>query len=461
MKAYIGKDIVIEESTSKFRSLASNMLTFNNPEYDRKLKMGKWLGDTPAKLSMLQVIGDKIILPFGMFSEVLKHKDDFESINCDFRDSGVTVNYYSKIKPYDYQEKAIQEALKAKQGIIIAPCGAGKTQIGLEIVARLSKRALWITHTSDLLNQSLERAKANFEIDDFGIITAGKVQIGQSITFATVQTLSKIDMSSFYDYFDVIIVDECHHAVGTPTKAMMFYRVLSSLNARYKFGLTATPSRSDGLVDSMFRLIGPAVCEIDKKEVAKATCPVNVIVKKTEYRPNPDNVLMPDGTLSYTKLINDITKDSYRNEIILNDVILAEGTCLVLTDRIEHAEFFEAQLNELGIAAMRLCAATNKKKRKDIIHMLNSGEIKVLIATYHLAKEGLDVPSLNNIFFATPQKNDTIVTQSAGRVGRKSEGKTHGTVYDYVDNFSMLVRWQKKRNSIYKKLDFSIDYPTF
>ena len=83
--------------------------------------------------------------------------------------------------------------------------------------------------------------------------------------------------------------------------------------------------------------------------------------------------------------------------------------------------------------------------------------MKVLIATYALAKEGLDVPSLNNLIMATPQKNETIVTQSAGRVARKADGKEFGTIYDYEDNFNMLRSWQKKRNGIYKKLGFEIE----
>ena len=109
------------------------------------------------------------------------------------------------------------------------PCGSGKTQTALEMVARLGKRTLWLTHTQDLLTQSMNRAKScfNLPLSEYGTITAGKVNVGNAITFATVQTMCNIDLKQLKDCFDVIIVDECHKCVGTPTNMMMFYKVLN------------------------------------------------------------------------------------------------------------------------------------------------------------------------------------------------------------------------------------------
>ena len=190
-------------------------------------------------------------------------KSAFDGIYHSFNVQVGGCEYKSTIKPYDYQEEAIKSAVAARQGVIVAPCGAGKTQIGLEIAARIGGRTLWLTHTADLLTQSMERAKTYFGLTngDYGTITAGKVDIGNVITFATVQTMNKIDLSKVKDKWDVVIVDECHHVVGTPTQVMMFYHVISNLKARYKFGLTATPKRSDGLSPCMFALIGPKICE--------------------------------------------------------------------------------------------------------------------------------------------------------------------------------------------------------
>lgn len=87
------------------------------------------------------------------------------------------------------------------------------------------------------------------------------------------------------------------------------------------------------------------------------------------------------------------------------------------------------------------------------LRQLEAGELDCIFATYQLAKEGLDVPSLRYIVLATPERDETTVIQSVGRVGRKAEGKDHGTVVDFVDNFGMFKGWAKKRAGYYKKLD--------
>ena len=462
MEAIVGSNIRIRNCTGEFERFLTEKLVFDNPEYYKKVNSGRWIGDTPRKISLIERHGRELIVPFGVLPFVFQNKELFSGIYHDFNINVGRIDYKSSIKPYDYQEDAIKKAVEKRQGIIVAPCGSGKTQIGLEIAARIGGKTLWLTHTTDLLNQSMERARSLFGLsgNDYGTITAGKVDIGNVITFATVQTMSKIDLKSIESDFDVVIVDECHHVVGSPTKVMMFYRVISGLKARYKYGLTATPKRSDGLTPCMFALIGSKVCEIDRYSVEKTTCPVKVNVRKTPYMPDMDRILLPDGTISYPKFIDDIIRNKERNDIIIDDVVNAKGTCLILTDRIAHIELFQKKLSERGIMSVSLSAAQTKKakqERENAIFALNQKCIKVLIATFALAKEGLDVPSLDNLFMATPQKNDTVVTQSAGRVARKFEEKEFGTIYDYEDSFGMLVSWQKKRNAIYKKLGFEVN----
>ena len=461
MEAIVGADIRIRDCNRETENFFEEKLTFDNPEYFKRLNSGRWIGDTPKKISLVERHGTEVILPFGMLPLIFQSKSIFTGIYHSFNTQIGRYDYKSIIKPYDYQETAIQSAIKKRQGIIVAPCGAGKTQIGLEIAARIGGRMLWLTHTTDLLNQSMDRAKAMFGLSerDYGTITAGKIDVGNVVTFATVQTMSKLDLKKLEDLFDVVIVDECHHVVGTPSKVMMFYRVISGIKARYKFGLTATPKRSDGLTPCMFALIGPKIYEIEKESVENTTCPVKVIVKKTAYMPDIDRILMPDGTISYPRFMDDIISSKERNDLIVDDAINSKGTCLILTDRIAHLELLQKRLEERGIKAVSLSASKSKKSkedRKNALYALNTKCIKVLIATYALAKEGLDVPSLDNLIMATPQKNETVVTQSAGRVARKFEGKEFGTIYDYQDGFNMLTSWQKKRNSMYKKLGFEI-----
>ena len=458
MEAYVANEIIIFQPTKEVVSYFEKQLTFDNPEYYKREALGKWLGETPKTLTLVKRMGDCIVVPFGMLEDIFRMKDAFSCIKNCIKPSQLSVNYGSTITPYDYQENAIEAALKKRNGIIVAPCGSGKTQIGLEIIARLGKKALWLTHTADLLKQSLERAKSVFDIDEsqYGTITEGKINIGSALTFATVQTMCNIDLKDVRDYFDVIIVDEAHHVVGTPTRLQMFYKVISSLSARYKFGLTATPRRSDGLIGCMYALLGGKIYEVTKKQVADNLCPVEVRFVSLDYVPDYNVVLAPDGTLQYTALITDIVTNEERNKQLVEHISQIDGRGLVLTDRVQHVAGIANALREKGKKVVSLNAKTKKQVREKAISDLRNGQADILVATYALAKEGLDIPNLDNVFFTTPQKNETTVVQSAGRVSRKAEGKNLGVVYDYVDNFGMLRGWAKKRTSFYRKCDFYI-----
>ena len=409
---------------------------------------------------MFEKDNNALVLPFGKFKEIyFKFYNDIESCTS-FIPKLRERNYNSTISPYEYQEKAIRAVLEAKNGVLVAPCGSGKTQMGLEIAARIGGRTLWLTHTADLLKQSMSRAQANFTLpkSEYGTITEGKVEIGNTITFATVQTMSNINLGRLMNAFDCIIVDECHHCVGSPTKLKMFYKVLTNLSARYKIGLTATPFRADGLHHEMYALLGEKIYEVPKDAVAEKVCPVKVQFIETGYKPNEDIICAGDGTLVYAKLIDDIIHDKLRNKIISGAVCMSKGSTLVLSDRIEHLNILKEDVSNCKRTAMISAANTKaaKDERNEAISKLNDHKIDVLFATYALAKEGLDIPNLRNIVFATPQKDKTTVVQSAGRVERKADGKEFGQIIDFYDDFGILKGYAKKRTGYYKKLGYEI-----
>lgn len=462
MEAVVGSSIKIHNPTSSIMQQLEAMLTFDNPEYFRKERLGKWTGNVPKQLSLIERFGDWINIPFGMLPFVFDNRAAFERIaNCCHVGEN-SFDFGSRIKPYDYQEAAIDAALKARQGVIVAPCGSGKTMIGLEIAARLGKRCLWLTHTSDLLNQSMIRAKEFLGLanEDYGTITEGRVNVGRVLTFATVQTMSKVQLDKLSDEFDVVIVDECHHVVGTPTRVMMFYKVIGALRARYKFGLTATPKRFDGLTGCMFALIGPKVHEIDKACIEERLCPVSVEMKPTGYSPDFNLILNPDGTLNRVIMINELVNDADRNKIIVDDVEAESrnGACLVLTDRVVHVSLLANELAKRGVNVHKLGVCTTKQQketRNKVLNELNNGKVSVVVATFALAREGLDVPNLRALFLATPQKNETIITQATGRVARRAQGKEVGIVYDYEDGSSLLRSWTNRRKALYKRLGYA------
>lgn len=462
MKIDVGSRLVITEPTDVVLDYCRTRLILDNPEYYKKERMGLFIGDTPRNLRLYETVGEGLWLPFGCLRDIWKMHPVADDYTTDFADFKA-MEYESHIDLYPYQQTAVEKAIKAKNGVLVMPCGAGKTQCGLEIISRIGGRALWLTHTQDLLSQSMERANAVLDVVNGrnGTITAGKIEIGTHITFATVQTMAKkIDTALFRNCWDVIIVDECHHAAGTPTKLTQFYTVISRLAARYKIGLTATPKRADGLEQSMFYLLGDTIHEVSREEVAHTTCPIKVQTIETGWIPEYNCILMGDGTIDYNKVIDAMIHDEDRYNVVFGDILGLQGATMVLANRVEYLDRMCADMRGCGKRAVCLSGKGQRKavkaERKAALQALNNGELDYVFCTYQLAAEGLDVPKLRYIVFSTPEQNERVVMQSIGRAGRKADGKEYGTVVDFVDEFGLYKSWYKKRLSVYKKLNCGI-----
>lgn len=455
----VSNKLYIRNPTQEVRDYCKNNLVVFNPDYAKKERMGLWLGNTPKTFSLFEQWGDDLVLPFGCLWTLHDMQEArFKSHIGALR----RFDYKADISLYEYQKSAVEAAYGRKNGIVVMPCGSGKTQTGLALISKIGGRALWLTHTQDLLNQSMNRAKTLYGCrNGYGTITGGKVNIGDGITFATVQTMAKLDLQQYKDVWDVIVVDECHKAVGSPTRMMQFYTVLSNLCARYKYGLTATPKRADGLERSMFALLGDTIYEVTRETVADTTCPIVVRCVETGYYPNLDVVLLGDGTINYASLVEDLTENAERLKKVkkMLDSIPSGEPIMVLGSRVDYLKRLCDAYSGRGVCLSGMGASkAAKAERKQALMDLNSGKIDCLFATYKLAKEGLDVPNLKYLVLATPEKDETTVIQSVGRVGRKAPGKLHGTVIDLVDSgFGMYKGWAKKRIGFYKKIGAEVE----
>ena len=435
-------------------------LKLKNPEYIKKQRMHFWIGNTPEWLYLYETLGDKLILPFGTLRQLVPLIPEKDGIgnNVYRRDFPVAekIDYGCQVPLYDYQEKAVDEVYWKQYGILQSPAGSGKTQMGIALIAKLGKRALWLTHTKDLLTQSKDRAKQYIGEALLGTITEGKVNIGHGITFATVQTMCNLDLSHYKNYWDVIIVDECHRCAGTPTAVSQFSKVLNSLAARHKYGLSATVHRSDGLIKATFALLGDVVYTVPTEAVADKIMTVGI-------NPVPTGIgisrecLNTDGTLNYAKLISYLTESDERNTTIIK--CIAENRfnpSLILSDRLGHLETLMSMLpvdmqEDAVMVSGKMTSKSGKAEREQAIADMRSGAKKYLFATYSLAKEGLDVPRLERLYMVTPQKDYAVITQAIGRIARTSKGKADPVVYDFVDDIQYLVKAYKKRCTTYKK----------
>ena len=453
----VDNQLFVVHPTAKMYQWCKQNLVLDNPDYVKRVQMNKWTGNVSKYICLYQKIDDKLVIPFGCIREFHHLFADQVEYRLGFAHRS-DANYISKINLYDYQKNAVKKVLQLKNGILVMPCGSGKTQTALQIISEIGGRVLWLTHTQDLLNQSKIRAESVLDTDyTFGTITNGKVDIGTGITFATVQTMSSLHLSEYSHYWDVIIVDECQHCCGSPTRVTQFYKVIASLSARYKIGLTATPIRSDGLHKSMFALLGGIIHEVSREEVEPYTCPIQVIPAETGYHPDYDNILMGDGTLDYNALTDDLISNKDRFQKVLDCINTIGKSILVLANRVQYIQDLHEVFTGKSICLSTLGQTKQaKKERKEALRKLNDGEIDAVFATYQLAKEGLDVPNLKYVVFATPVKDEITVIQSAGRVGRKAEGKKIGTVIDFIDDFSLYRKYASKRKSCYKKIGANV-----
>lgn len=451
MRIVVRNEIYITGYDEGLLDWCKKTLVITNPEYTKKQRMGKWLGNTPRHLYMYRVDGDTLILPHGKLNDIiLRYGND--AIRYEYPEIR-SVDYGGSVELYDYQELAVDALAKAQGGVLQSKAGSGKTQMGIALIAKLGCKALWLTHTKDLLKQSEDRAAQYFDRSLFGEITEGKVNIGQGITFATVQTLATQNLNLYRDSFDCIIVDECHRVAGTPTAATQFGKVIGSLNARYKYGLSATVHRADGLIIEMFSYLGNIAYTVPDEAVADKVMTVWVSRRDTGVHISPE-CLDTDGTLLYTNLISYLASSTRRNFLIANDLANnSDHYNLILSDRISHLQYLMSLL-PAEMCVMVDGSMTSKKakaERERAIEDMRRGNKRYLFATYKLAKEGLDIPRLDRLFLATPQKDYAIIVQSVGRIQRTFEGKTDPICYDYVDSIEYLARAYKKRCSHYRK----------
>lgn len=458
----ITNNIIISDPTIEVSMWVRDNLIIDNPTYIQLKRLGKEdtirLKRVEPKLNVYAKRGNEFILPFGVLYSIWPLIKDYP---YDFKFNNKpqisVISDVSDIKPYDYQEKAINSMIKAKGGVLVSPCGSGKTFMGIEIIKRIGKKTLWLCHTGDLLRQAHDDFKKMYPNVKIGLTTQGKLEIGADITISTIQTMDKIDPDLYRDQFEVVVCDECAHVAGSPTQMKMFTRILSHVPARYKFGLTATPSRSDGTIKTMYAYIGcnpsgnfEPTYEVSRDCVKKIECihePVNLNIGYNTIKRH--KIYDSSGMLEFNRLIETLSEDPERNKIVCDNIYkcwLEKRKQVVLCHRVNHCEILTEMLNDRGIKAVICTGKTTDKKRKQILNL--DIEWDVLVATYSLLKEGISINELDTLHMVTPVADKAITVQCAGRIERYMDGKKQPIAFDYVD---MDIPYCKKKFSDRKR----------
>lgn len=343
-------------------------------------------------------------------------------------------------------------------GIICLPCGYGKTFTGIAAATTNADDSntcfMIIVHKEFLADQWTDELKKLVPGIRIGRIQGEKCEIGEDIdvAIAMIQTLcSRNYPSGTFDRFGFAIFDEVHH-LG----AEHFSQALQRINCRRMLGLTATPKRADGLSKVFEMHLGRIVYEIarrpkDDTVVVEALRYVSdddaYINVKTNYR---GEIVRPD-------MINRIADYGPRTQEIIDWIIPIMNDparkLLILSDRREHLATFEHGFRENHITSIGYYVGGMKQKDLDV-----SAEQRIILGTFAMASEGMNIPTLNMVLLATPKSN---IEQSVGRILRlkKEERTVQPIILDVVDAafVECLGQWAR-RKKFYKECGYTVQF---
>jgi len=393
------------------------LLEFPNPEAEKQRKLLKagivrWAGHVDPTVCLWHyhpfTSGNRYTVPMGAAWSDEPRED--------------AVRYYARIHGFswlmDHQKRAVIATARWRSGVIVAPCGAGKTQMGVALHAatKTNLPTLVIVHTRDLAQQWADRVERLLGIkalkpvgaDAFRKVARGAEALAERepqgcVLIATVQTLTALEDLGMR-YFGLVILDEAHHA-----PASTFQSVLGRIQCQAVYGLTATPERSDGWTPAMYAWLGPKRHEVyarDLQAIGLTLAPRIVLVKTGCYATTGD----------FTEACTQLAASDERNAIIAELVEThGEFPQLVLTSRIEHAEALAKVIPNSIVVTGR------SKLREKAFDDVRGKVVNVLIAT-QLADEGLDLPGLVAVHLTMPSRAEGRVVQRVGRVMRAAPG---------------------------------------
>lgn len=449
----IDNEIKISYPTPEVLKAIKRDLTFANPDYVNRKRMGKWTGNVPREICLYREEGDDYVyVPFGYMYAL---QGFMQKDNCySWLQYQPRVDYKSTLELRGYQEKAVMNMLRHPYGILQSRPASGKTIMGIAMIARRGRRALWLAHTKDLVDQAYTQAKKYLDKSLLTVSTEGKVKIGTGITFATVQTMANfVGLERYKNYFDIVIVDECHRVCTSATSVGMFYKVVNTLAAPYKYGLSATVHRADGMIGATFAILGNVTYEVPFEDIEHQVMPVSVEAIYTNVGYN-DCFLDADGTMVYTKYITYLAENVHRNNIAASMLAYETHPTLVLTDRLSQSE---ALFKMIGREDARVITGKTKRDvRQAALEDMREGRANILFASYNLAKEGLDIPRLSRLYMLTPHRDSAVIEQAIGRIARMYDGKTDARCYDFVDNTIYAQKCFRRRLRIYRKIGCNI-----
>ena len=369
------------------------------------------------------------------------------------KDIDISFNLNLKEEQKIPAEKTIKAYKELGGGILSLPCGFGKTIMELYFISVLKKKTIVIVHKEFLMNQWIERIKFALPMAKIGIVQGDKCEIENSdIIISMLQTLSMKEFpDNTFDDIGHVIIDECHRI---PSR--VFSKALMKINSTYMLGLSATPNRKDGLTKVLKWYIGDIIYSVksSEKNIVKVE---RYIFESTDETYNQE-ISNFRGQVQMPTMINNIANYLKRTNVIMKKVVAEinlneKRQFLILSDRKQHLADMYKIAQQMGITSVGYYIGGMKKEK-----LKESESCRLLLGTYPMANEGLDIPSLNALVLATP-KSDII--QSIGRICRQKHEGIQPLIIDTVDMFSIFENQGRKRFTVYKKKNYQIEDITY
>lgn len=463
---YIPRNRLSANAQNTIKRLAA----FKNPDFYMAQAMRLPIYNKPRIISTAEITENYIAVPRGC-KVALDELFDSANVNYSYKDktnkgTSIDVNFNGELR--EEQKPSAEALLNNDIGVLSATTAFGKTVIASYIISQRKTNTLILVHTQALMKQWQKSLEEFLTINisppehtgkgrrkkwsPVGTLGGGANTLNGAVDVAVMQSLIDGDeVKDLVRNYGMVIVDECHHV-----SAVNFERILKYANAKYVYGLTATPTRQDGHHPIIFMQCGPIRYRVDAKSQAeKRDFKHYIIPRFTTFR----GFYSDESTI--TQIYKNLAESESRNRLIVSDVknALENGrTPIILTERREHVLLLAQVIQSYCKNVITLYGVPSVKERRESLEQLQAipeDEQVVIVATGKYVGEGFDYPRLDTLFLALPIAWKGKVAQYAGRLHRNYIGKTEVQIYDYIDiNVSVLERMYQKRLKGYAEIGY-------
>ncbi len=332
--------------------------------------------------------------------------------------------------------------------LIELKCGGGKTILALNILSKLKKKTIIFVQKTFLKNQWIERIEEFLPDAKVGTIQGQIIDIeDKDIVIAMVQSISmKSYPDSLFDEFGFTVIDETHHMASN-----VFCNCLKKCNTLYSLGLSGTMNRKDGLT-FVFKMYLGEICFKTKEDNGEN----NVLVKAIDYHVLDDdeyNEVEHDfrGNVKYTTLVSKVAKYEYRADFILNVMINEikinpKQQIILLSQTKNLLNYLYKLITSKNVTSVGYYIGGMKEK-----DLKESESKQIILATFAMAAEALDIKSLTTLVLATPKSD---IVQAVGRIMRAEHSQP--LIIDIIDQHDTLLNQFNKRRSFYNEKNYKI-----